>query len=65
MFGGDLPVMHQSRKWRRKMEGRPFTQRFHGCIRNIKFMCARIVKKHVDSATAEKKAVHFMNIRCK
>lgn len=62
MFGGDLPVMHQSRKWRRKMEGRPFTQRLHGCSRNVLFMCVRILGEHVISATAEKKAVPFMNI---
>ncbi|AIQ61063.1 hypothetical protein PBOR_32250 [Paenibacillus borealis] len=31
MFGGDLPVMHQSRKWKRKMRGRPLTQRSCGC----------------------------------
>ncbi|AIQ49500.1 hypothetical protein R70723_29155 [Paenibacillus sp. FSL R7-0273] len=33
MFGGDLPVIHQSRKYKRKMLGRPFTQRLYGCTK--------------------------------
>ncbi|OBZ16342.1 hypothetical protein A8L34_27065 [Bacillus sp. FJAT-27264] len=41
MFGGDLPVMHQSRKCKRKMQGRPYTQRFHGCIKLIIHGCAQ------------------------
>lgn len=60
MFGGDLPVMHQSRKRKRKMEGRPFTQRSCGCSRNNYFMGVRNQEQE-RSATAEEKAVHFMD----
>ncbi|AIQ71155.1 hypothetical protein PGRAT_28855 [Paenibacillus graminis] len=64
MFGGDLPVMHQSRKWKRKMRGRPFTQRFYGCNQKLFISWDRaITERNTErSAAAEEKTVHFMNI---
>ncbi|OKP73660.1 hypothetical protein A3844_23945 [Paenibacillus helianthi] len=64
MFGGDLPVMHQSRKWKRKMRGRPFTQRFCGCKqKEYNSWAYAITERNTErSATAEEKTVHFMNI---
>lgn len=64
MFGGDLPVMHQSREWERKMKGRPFTQRCHGCKNLIIHVCAHLRGTRI-SATAEMKAVQCMNEECK
>lgn len=59
MFGGDLPVMHQSRKWKRKMRGRPCTQRFCGCqLKDVQIMGMRICRNADSSATAEEKTVH-------
>ncbi|CQR58393.1 hypothetical protein AMQ83_14770 [Paenibacillus riograndensis] len=65
MFGGDLPVMHQSRKWKRKMRGRPFTQRFCGCNQKLFFIswASAVTERNTErSAAAEEKTVHFMNI---
>lgn len=65
MFGGDLPVMHQSRKRKRKMRGRPFTQRDCGCKLEItnSWVCAN--GRTEGSAAAEEKTVHVMIGLCR
>ncbi|SEU26463.1 hypothetical protein SAMN03159358_4504 [Paenibacillus sp. NFR01] len=61
MFGGDLPVMHQSRKRKRKTKGQLFGQYFRGCNENQLFMGVRTTENRKRLAAAGEKTVHFMS----